>query len=229
MNTTVLGDSQKTKNKLDISSNKFVSQYSDISKSVGNKETLIKSKERVKDLAEVFTARKEVEAMLSLIPSEIWEKPESTFLEPSCGDGNFIELILEKKLNSIKRPYHIKKNHIEYEYELLTAISSVYGIDICNENISRCKDRVRNIVKNFYSLNGNTINPTQQFLRLLDDIVDCNYINADTLNEAKNIIIVQWERPLTKYFRKKIYRYEDLSMNNAKPLKQEEQFKYNGK
>ncbi len=229
MSTTVLGHSQKSINKLETDANKFISQYSDISKSVGNKETLIKSKERVKDLAEVFTARKEVEAMLSLIPNEVWEKPESTFLEPSCGDGNFIELIIEKKLNSIKKPYHIKKKHIEYEYEMLTAISSVYGIDICSENISRCKDRVRNYVKNFYSLNGNTINPTEQFLRMLDDILECNYINADTLNESSKIIIVQWERPLSKYFRKKYFRFEDLSTNNSKPLKQEEQYKYNGK
>ena len=53
----------------------------------------IKSKERVRDLAEVFTGEKEVGAMLDLVKSHS-EKIESTFLEPSCGNGNFLVAIL---------------------------------------------------------------------------------------------------------------------------------------
>ena len=47
----------------------------------------IKSKKRVKEQAEVFTAEREVKAMCDLIPSDVWENIESTFLEPSWGTG----------------------------------------------------------------------------------------------------------------------------------------------
>lgn len=58
------------------------------------KERLIKSKERVKEHAEVFTPSWLVKDMCDTIPSEIWENIESTFLEPACGNGNFL---VEKK------------------------------------------------------------------------------------------------------------------------------------
>jgi len=55
----------------------------------------IKSKQRVKDHGEVFTQEREVNAMLDLVRNET-ERIESRFLEPACGDGNFLAPILEK-------------------------------------------------------------------------------------------------------------------------------------
>lgn len=82
-------------------------------------QKLIKSKKRVKEFAEVFTADKEVKAMCDLIPKDIWENIESTFLEPACGTGNFIVEILERKYA-----------RCEGEKDGLKALSSVFGIDI---------------------------------------------------------------------------------------------------
>lgn len=63
----------------------------------------IKSKERVKDLAEVYTNEREVNAMLDLIPDMTDTKQISyKYLEPACGNGNFLIKILERKLNLIK-------------------------------------------------------------------------------------------------------------------------------
>lgn len=57
-------------------------------------ERLVKSAERVRDLAEVFTPAETVDAMLDLLPSAVWSvHPSATFLEPACGDGNFLVAI----------------------------------------------------------------------------------------------------------------------------------------
>ena len=61
-------------------------------------EKQIKSRKRVKEFAEVFNAEREVKAMCDLIPSETWEDITSTFLEPSCGTGNFLAEIYYRKL-----------------------------------------------------------------------------------------------------------------------------------
>lgn len=47
------------------------------------KSNLIKSKQRVKRYAEVFTPDFVVKDMCDLVPSEIWENIESTVLEPA--------------------------------------------------------------------------------------------------------------------------------------------------
>ena len=198
-----------------------------ISSLIGTPEVLIRSKERVKKLAEVYTAKKEVNAMLDLIPKETWDKIDSTFLEPSCGDGNFIEAIIIKKLEYLKKPKQIKKNQIQLEFDILTTISSVYGIDICEENVERCKSRILNLIQSYYSNHFKTINPTIQFEKLLAEIINVNYIAGDTLNESHNIFIVQWERPVNLFFRKKYFRLSELSNSNPKPYKQEKLQKFN--
>ena len=68
----------------------------------------IKSKQRVADHGEVFTAEREVNAMLDLVKQET-ERIDSTFLEPACGDGNFLAEILRRKLAVVKREYYPRR------------------------------------------------------------------------------------------------------------------------
>ena len=65
----------------------------------------IKSKERVADHGEVFTNEREVNAMLDLVKDESFNV-ESTFLEPACGDGNFLIAILDRKLRKVEELTH---------------------------------------------------------------------------------------------------------------------------
>lgn len=98
-------------------------------------EKLVKSLERVRDLGEVFTPAKTVNAILDLLPIEVWEPhPSPTFLEPACGDGNFLCEILTRKLRVIEEMINsLEPNQI---YALaLEAVSSLYGVDISPENI----------------------------------------------------------------------------------------------
>ena len=64
----------------------------------------IKSKERVAEHGEVFTNEREVNAMLDLVKSET-DRIESRFLEPACGDGNFLAEILRRKLARVRREW----------------------------------------------------------------------------------------------------------------------------
>lgn len=54
-----------------------------------------KSKNRVADFGEVFTNEREVNAMLDLVKHET-ERIDSRFLEPACGDGNFLAEVLDE-------------------------------------------------------------------------------------------------------------------------------------
>ena len=64
----------------------------------------IKSKKRVRDHCEVFTSEREVKAMCDLVKEET-ERIDSRFLEPACGDGNFLAEILTRKLEIVKKKY----------------------------------------------------------------------------------------------------------------------------
>ena len=90
------------------------------------KEKIIKSKQRVKDLAEVFTPSHIVKDMCNQVPDSVWDNIESTFLEPSCGNGNFLVEIYRRKLAICKD-----------EKDGLKALASIVGIDIQAAN---CED-----------------------------------------------------------------------------------------
>lgn len=91
----------------------------------------IKSKERVSKFGEVFTPEHIVKDMCDLIPSKIWQNIDSTFLEPSCGNGNFIVEILKRKLSICHN-----------SEEIIRAYKSIYGIDILQDNVEETKARM---------------------------------------------------------------------------------------
>lgn len=99
----------------------------------------VKSKQRVADHGEVFTSEREVNAMLDLVKQET-ERIDSRFLEPACGDGNFLAEILRRKLAVVKKKY--KKSPIDYEKNAVLAASSIYGVDILQDNVDACRTRL---------------------------------------------------------------------------------------
>ena len=98
-----------------------------------------KSRQRVRDHGEVFTNEREVKAMCDLVKDET-ERIDSRFLEPACGDGNFLAEILTRKLEIVKRKY--KKSSLDYEKNAVLAASSIYGVDILIDNVIACRDRM---------------------------------------------------------------------------------------
>lgn len=98
----------------------------------------IKSRQRVTEHGEVFTAEREVKAMCDLVKQET-ERIDSRFLEPACGTGNFLTEILARKLSVVKSEY--SRSPLEYEKYSLLAVSSLYGVDIMADNVETCRER----------------------------------------------------------------------------------------
>lgn len=106
----------------------------------------IKSSERVKNQGEVFTNEREVKAMCDLVSQEC-ENIDSRFLEPACGDGNFLAEILERKLAIVKKRY---KTAYDFERYSILAVSSLYGVDLMEDNTKECRERLYKIWEKEY-------------------------------------------------------------------------------
>lgn len=102
-------------------------------------EKPIKSKQRVADYGEVLTPPHIVNAMLDLVKQET-ERIESRFLEPACGTGNFLVEVLRRKLQVVERRY--RRRQFDYERYAILAVSSLYGIDILEDNAGECRQRL---------------------------------------------------------------------------------------
>jgi len=88
----------------------------------------MRSNERKKTLGEVFTPSELVEEILNQLPEEIWQDPFKTFLDNSCGSGNFLVAVLERKL---------KQGH-----DPLAALETIHGVDIMLDNVKECRRRL---------------------------------------------------------------------------------------
>lgn len=111
-------------------------------------EKQIKSKKRVVDHGEVFTAEREVNAMLDLVEQET-RRVDSRFLEPACGDGNFLAEILRRKLEEVRRAY--RRSPADYEKNAILAVSCIYGVDLMMDNVLACRERLFGIWDSEYT------------------------------------------------------------------------------
>lgn len=111
-------------------------------------EKQVKSKQRVADHGEVFTAEREVNAMLDLVKQET-ERVDSRFLEPACGDGNFLVEILRRKLAAARKratpPKRKNPLPLEFEKQSVIAVASIYGVDLMTDNVIACRERLYKI------------------------------------------------------------------------------------
>ena len=117
---------------------------------IAPKTKQVKSRERVQQHGEVFTNEREVNAMLDLVKHET-ERIDSRFLEPACGDGNFLAEILRRKLQVCRNFVEQKKStQLEYEKNAVLAVSSIYGIELLPDNATTCRERLFRIFSDEY-------------------------------------------------------------------------------
>ena len=117
----------------------------------------IKSKKRVAEQGEVFTAEREVKAMCDLVVQKC-DRVDSRFLEPACGNGNFLAEILTRKLVTVKKLY--KSNSYDYERYSVLAVASVYGVDIMQDNL--VSSPTLGILKVFSASRAQSANATER-------------------------------------------------------------------
>lgn len=83
---------------------------------------------RVKATQEVFTPTDLVRSILDEFPVEMFSDPSKTFLDNSCGDGQFLSEVLIRKVEA----------GIDFE----SALSTIYGVDLMQDNVDLCRERL---------------------------------------------------------------------------------------
>ena len=181
---------------------------------IKKEKSQIKSKKRVAEHGEVFTNAREVNAMLDLVKNEC-NRIESTFLEPACGDGNFLVEIISRKLSAIKnsKKPNYKKDQPAYEKAMLVAVGSIYGIDIMQDNVKECVARLYKIICNEYEKNFKTTY-SEEIEHCIRYILSKNIVcgNALDMKDYKGdpIRFSEWKNPFNGWINRKEYAFEDL-------------------
>lgn len=176
----------------------------------------IKSRERVTEHGEVFTNEREVNAMLDMVQSEC-ERIESRFLEPACGDGNFLAEVLRRKLTQVKKRYG--KSAADYERNAFVAVSSLYGVDILMDNAEACRKRLFEIFSAEYAkVCKNQLNVA--FLNAMRTVIDTNILCGNALSmkmvdsEQKDtedpIIFSEWTLAMGNKVKRRDFRLDEL-------------------
>ena len=169
-----------------------------------------KSKERIADHGEVFTAEREVNAMLDLVKQET-ERIDSRFLEPACGTGNFLVEILNRKLNVVKKRY--SKRQLDYEKYALVAVSSIYGVELLEDNVKECRKRLYNIfLKDYKKKYKKKID--EEYLKSIEYILSKNILHGDALTLKKSddspIIFPEWSFVNGEMIKRRDFRFDEL-------------------
>ena len=87
-----------------------------------------RDQQRIQATAEHFTPTELVQNMIDSLPEELFTDPTKTFIDPACGDGQFLGEVLIKKL--------------ENGIDITTALNTLYGVDIMRDNVDLCKKRL---------------------------------------------------------------------------------------
>jgi hypothetical protein len=126
---------------------------------------MIKSKERKDANGEVFTPAYIVDEMLELLPKGILEDADKTFFDPTCGNGNILVRILERRL--------------ELGLDPVKSASTLYGYDLMEDNVDECRARILDLVPGASKFVYNNI--------IQKDFFDVDW--NDDFNQYKNIIV----------------------------------------
>ncbi|HDP94158.1 MAG TPA: SAM-dependent DNA methyltransferase [Candidatus Aminicenantes bacterium] len=175
-------------------------------------EEQVKSKQRVADHGEVLTGKREVNAMLDLVKQET-ERIESRFLEPACGNGNFLAPILERKLAVVEKRYG--KSQLDFERYAILAVSSIYGIDIQEDNVQHCRQRLFGIFDLLYLrlFKDRTKDACRESIRF---ILERNIIWGDALDLKTRkeprvpIVFSEWSPLNGSMFKRRDFVFKDL-------------------
>lgn len=87
-----------------------------------------RNKNRIKSTQEVFTPTEEVIDLVNSYSESEYKDVNQTFLDPSCGDGQFLSEILIRKI----------ENGSNFEQ----ALSTIYGVDLMPDNVDLCRERL---------------------------------------------------------------------------------------
>ena len=148
--------------------------------------------------------------MIDLVEQEA-ERIDSRFLEPACGDGNFLIEVLRRKLNVVRSRY--SKNHNDYERYSVIALTSIYGVELLQDNVQVCRERLFDYWNKEYE--DVCKKSTNDECRLsVKFILSKNILNGDalTLKKANGdpIIFSEWSGMNGVFLKRRDYRLDEI-------------------
>jgi hypothetical protein len=172
---------------------------------------LVRSKQRVADHGEVFTPAWLVEEMLDLVKDET-ERIDARFLEPACGSGNFLVVVLWRKLAAVDARY--AANEFERRHYALLALMCIYGIELLPDNISECRTNLVEIFAEYLRLDASDV-----FYGAASYVLSQNVVQGDALtmrtHENHPIIFAEWGYLGKGRYQRRDFRLDTLTLSSA--------------
>lgn len=188
------------------------------------KNSQIKSRKRVIDHGEVFTNEREVNAMLDLVKDET-ARIDSRFLEPACGDGNFLAPILERKLAVVDSQYG--KSLEDYSKYSILALMSIYGVDIMEDNVVACRERLYKIWEQAYLKKAKgkaeaAIEQTARYILskniLCGNALSLKQVDGSQRDKETPIIFAEWNFISRNEVKRRDFRLDQLLSGREKSV-----------
>jgi hypothetical protein len=177
-----------------------------------------KSKDRISDFGEVFTNEREVNAMLDLVKQET-DRIESRFLEPACGDGNFLAEVLIRKLAIVKGRYG--KNPDDYERYSVIAVTSIYGVELLKDNTIECRNRLFELWNAEYT-NVTGAYSNDECRNAVNFILHKNILNGDALSlkqvNGDPIVFAEWTSLNGVLLKRRDFRLDEMLEGHQEQL-----------
>ena len=171
---------------------------------------MTKSRQRVIDHGEVFTPPGLVNDMLDLVAQEC-ERVDSRFLEPACGDGNFLAEVLRRKLTTVDRRQG--RNAEKWRRDAVLAVSSLYGIDLLPDNVAECRERLLQVVTERHAARLKADLP-EDARRAVAFILSRNVVQGDALTmrraDGRPIDFPEWSPVNGTNLKRRDYRFSHL-------------------
>ena len=171
----------------------------------------MRSSERARDLGEVFTPEGTVNEMLDLLQDINYA---SKFLEPGCGNGNFLVEILSRKIDMVSHLPEVKESLksgrlSEFEFKCVIALATLYGVDIDPLNIREARGRLLEVFNEKYKSLAKKDMP-DNMRATVDYVLEMNILLGDLVNAADMVEIIEFSELPNQRIKQRVFKFSDL-------------------
>ena len=172
---------------------------------------LVKSKQRVADHGEVFTPDWLVPHMVDLVKDET-ERIDARFLEPACGSGNFLVVVLRRKLAAVDARYG--RSGFERRHYALLGLMCIYGIELLPDNIAECRANLLEILAEHLRLDASDV-----LYGAASYVLSQNLVHGDALTMRTHtnhpITFAEWGYLGKGKYQRRDFRLDTLTLSSA--------------
>lgn len=152
-----------------------------------------------------------VEAMIDLVAAEA-KRIDARFLEPACGDGNFLIPVLTRKLGTVKARYGA--SDFENRHHALLALMSVYGIELLPDNVIECRQHLLNTFTTYLGAQAEA-----EWIGAASMVLSLNIVNGDAItmldSAGQPIRFSEWSYLGKGRFHRRDFRFDTLTQMSA--------------